>query len=79
MAPHEDDPPAAQLANLTVSDEAFNPDMHSPNDMMIDGEEHIVEPTANGEERDNLAIINPDHLETEAEHLQDLPVATDCT
>ncbi|KAJ9139474.1 Ubiquitin carboxyl-terminal hydrolase [Pleurostoma richardsiae] len=56
---------------------AFNPDMHSPNDMMIDGEEHIVEPTANGEERDNLAIINPDHLETEAEHLQDLPVATD--
>ena len=71
------DSPAGQLANLTVSDEAFNPDVHSPNDMMIDSEEHIVEPTANGLEKDNLAIIDPNNLDNEQEQLQDLPVATD--
>lgn len=55
------------LADLDLRDEAFNPDMHSPNDMLVDTEEHIVEPTANGDEKDNLTIINPDNLETEAE------------
>lgn len=56
---------------------AFNPDVHSPNDMMIDSEEHIVEPTANGVEKDDLAIIDPNNLDNEQEQLQDLPVATD--
>ena len=71
------DPPVAGLANMTVSVEAFNPDVHSPNDMMIDSEEHIVEPTANGVEKDDLAIIDPNNLDNEQEQLQDLPVATD--
>lgn len=53
--------------------------MHSPNDMLVDTEEHIVEPTANGDEKDNLTIINPDNLETEAEQLQDLTRADDGT
>lgn len=52
--------------------------MPSPNDMMVDTEEHIVEPTENGLEKDNLTIINPDSLETEAEPPQDLPRADDC-
>lgn len=52
--------------------------MNSPNDMMVDTEEHIVEPTENGAEKDNLTIINPDNLETEAEQPQDLPRADDC-
>jgi ubiquitin carboxyl-terminal hydrolase 7 len=63
---------------LAISDEAFNPDMHSPNDMLVDTEEHIVDPAANGVEKDNLTIINPDNLETEAEQLQDLTRADDC-
>lgn len=67
------------FANLSVHDEAFNPEMQSPNDMMVDTEEHIVEPTANGAENDNLTIINPDNLETEAEQLPDLTRADDCT
>lgn len=54
--------------------------MNSPNDMLVDSEEHIVEPTANDDEKDNLTIINPDNLETEeAEPPQDLPRADDCT
>lgn len=53
--------------------------MPSPNDMMVDTEEHIVEPTANDAEKDSLTIINPDNLETETEQLQDLPRADDCT
>lgn len=53
--------------------------MHPPNDMMVDTEEHIVEPTENGVEKDNLTIINPDNLETEAEQLQDLTRADDGT
>lgn len=51
--------------------------MHSPNDMLVDTEEHIVDPAANGVEKDNLTIINPDNLETEAEQLQDLTRADD--
>lgn len=47
--------------------------------MMIDTEEHIVEPTANDAEKDSLTIINPDNLETETEQLQDLPRADDRT
>lgn len=66
-------------ADMAISDEAFNPDMHSPNDMLVDTEEHIVDPAANGVEKDNLTIINPDNLETEAEQLQDLTRADDCT
>jgi hypothetical protein len=66
-------------ADLIISDEAFNPDMNSPNDMLVDTEEHIVDPAANGVEKDNLTIINPDNLETEAEQVQDLPRADDCT
>lgn len=65
-------------ADISPHDEAFNPDMNSPNDMMIDTEEHIVEPTENGAEKDNLTIINPDNLDTEAEQPQDLPRADDC-
>lgn len=67
------------VTNLTSPEEAFNPDMPSPNDMMVDTEEHIVEPTANDAEKDSLTIINPDNLETETEQLQDLPRADDCT
>lgn len=52
--------------------------MPSPNDMMVDTEEHIVEPIANDAEKDSLTIINPDNLETETEQLQDLPRADDC-
>lgn len=52
--------------------------MHSPNDMLVDTEEHIIDPTANGVEKDNLTIINPDNLETEAEQVQDLARADDC-
>lgn len=67
------------MTDFTIDDEDYNADMHSPNDMMIDTE-HIVEPTANGADReDNLAIINPDNLENEAEPLQDLPRADDRT
>lgn len=80
MAHSEDeDPPTLQLANLTFHDEAFNPDMHSPNEMMIDGEEHIVDPVTALDEKDSLAIITPENLEIEGDQLQDLPVATDCT
>lgn len=64
---------------MTSPEEAFNPDMPSPNDMMVDTEEHIVEPTANDAEKDSLTIINPDNLETETEQLQDLPRADDRT
>lgn len=65
-------------ANLYPPHEAFNPDMPSHNDLMVDSEEHIVEPTQNDAEKDSLTIINPDSLETEEEKLPDLPRADDC-
>lgn len=66
------------VADLYPPYEAFNPDMPEHNDLMVDPEEHIVEPTQNDAEKDSLTIINPDSLETEEEKLPDLPRADDC-
>ncbi|CAN8095307.1 unnamed protein product [Discula destructiva] len=44
---------------------------------MVDSEEHIVEPTEIDAEKDSLAIINPDSLETGTEQLQVLSRADD--
>jgi hypothetical protein len=55
--------PTAELEALTL-DKDNHIDTHSPNAMMVDApEEHIVEP--NGEEADDVVIINPDLMETD--------------
>ena len=64
-------PPTAVLANLNLQDDHQNQEPVSPSAMMVDApEEHIVEP--NGTETDDVAIINPDNMETD--HL----LASDC-
>ena len=63
-------PPTGELGMLTINEDN-NTETHSPNTMMVDApEEHIVEP--NGGEADDVAIINPDPMET------DVLLATDC-
>ncbi|KAK3325274.1 hypothetical protein B0H66DRAFT_116641 [Apodospora peruviana] len=58
-------PPTGELAQLTINEDANNPEAPSPNAMMVDQpEEHVVEP--NGTENDDIAIINPDHMDTDA-------------
>ncbi len=65
-------PPSAQYARLTITEDAQNPEAPSPNAMAVDPpEEHIVEP--NGTETDNIAIINPDAMDS------DIVLASDCT
>lgn len=63
--------PIPGFANLTLqADNQHNGDAVSPNAMLLDQpEEHIVEP--NGTESEDVAIINPDSMET------DVVLATD--
>lgn len=65
-------PPTGALANLNLDqDDNQNPEAASPNSMMVDApEEHVVEP--NGAETDDVAIINPDAMDT------DTLLASDC-
>lgn len=65
-------PPTGALANLNINqDDNQNPEAASPNAMMVDApEEHVVEP--NGTETDDVAIINPDAMDT------DTLLASDC-
>ncbi|KAK0739732.1 hypothetical protein B0T21DRAFT_382697 [Apiosordaria backusii] len=58
--------PVPDFANLTLqADNHLNGDAVSPNAMLLDTpEEHIVEP--NGTESEDVAIINPDSMETDA-------------
>jgi len=62
-------PPTGEFSALTIHED--NNEAPSPNDMIVDGpEEHIVE--QNGTEADDVAIINPDTMET------DVLLASDC-
>lgn len=66
------DTPIVALANLNLQDDNQNPEPASPNAMAIDNSpEHIVE--MNGPETENVAIINPDAMDTDA------VLASDCT
>ena len=66
-------PPTGALANLNLQDDNQNPEAASPNAVMADApEEHVVE--ANGTETEDVAIINPDSMDTDTTLL-----ASDCT
>lgn len=69
-------PPTAVLANLSLQDDNQNPETASPNAMAVDApEEHVVEP--NGTETDDVAIINPDAMETDQLLASDCMLAVD--
>jgi ubiquitin carboxyl-terminal hydrolase 7 len=58
-------PPTGALANLDLQDDNQNPEAASPNATMVDApEEHVVE--ANGTEAEDVAIINPDTMDTDS-------------
>jgi ubiquitin carboxyl-terminal hydrolase 7 len=66
-------PPTGALANLNLQDDNQNPEAASPNAVMVDApEEHVVE--ANGTETEDVAVINPDNMDTDTTLL-----ASDCT
>ncbi|KAL2760507.1 hypothetical protein ACRALDRAFT_1059705 [Sodiomyces alcalophilus JCM 7366] len=50
-------------------------DVQSPNEMVVDTDEYVG--VTNGSEKESIAIINPDNLDSESDQLQDLPLATD--
>lgn len=49
--------PLSGFFSLTFNRQSYDPELESPNDMIIDPEEFVVEPEV---ERDDVAIINPD-------------------
>jgi len=64
-------PPTGRFRQLTIDEETNTTEAPSPNSMVVDApEEHIVEP--NGTENDDVAIINPDTMDT------DVILASDC-
>ena len=66
------------LETLLLTDstqKSYDADILSPNDMLVDPDEYVVEPPEN--EKDDVAIINPDQLGSDVE-LPDLPRADDC-
>ncbi|ROT43204.1 ubiquitin carboxyl-terminal hydrolase [Sodiomyces alkalinus F11] len=50
-------------------------DVQSPNEMMVDADEYVS--VTDESEKESIAIISPDTLDSEADQLQDLPLATD--
>lgn len=74
MYPNMADTMAYRLADLSCSNQSFDTDVHSPNEMLVDPEEYIVEPVTG--EKDETAIINSDRRNgnhNDPEH----PLATD--
>jgi hypothetical protein len=65
------------VADLCHAKQGLDADMHSPNDMLVDPEEYVIGPPEN--EKDELAVINPDELNNEDTELSPgLPLADDC-
>jgi hypothetical protein len=60
-------------ANQERRKQAYN--VPSPNEMVVDTGDYVS--VEHDPEKDQVAIINPDNLEQEAEQLQDLPLAND--
>jgi hypothetical protein len=60
-------------AYSSESDQTFDAETLSPTGMQVDGDEYVIEPPE--DERDDVAIINPDDG---AEQLAGLPTADDC-
>jgi hypothetical protein len=63
------------LANVSISSQSYNPDVHSPSDMVVDTDDYVGVP--NQPEKERVTIINPENLENEGDTLQDLPMAND--
>ncbi|KAI1326876.1 cysteine proteinase [Xylariaceae sp. FL0255] len=53
---------------------SYDSEIHSPNDMIVDSQDDMVLPTQNG---DQVAIIEPDQLDNDADQLEDVTLATD--
>ncbi len=65
------------MADLIISDQSLDSEIQSPNDMLVDPDEYVVEPPEN--EKDDLAVINPDDLSNDNyDQLPSLPMADDC-
>ena len=58
--------------------QSYDSEIHSPNDMMVDAQDDYVVP-ATENEKDQVAIINPDNLDNEADQPENVTLATDCT
>lgn len=66
---------AADAENSSLLFQAYDAEMESPNDMLVDPDEYVTEQTEN--EKDDVAIINPDTLDSDIE-MPDKPRADDC-
>jgi ubiquitin carboxyl-terminal hydrolase 7 len=64
-------------ADSSLSNQSLDSEIHSPNDMLVDPDEYIVE--APESERGDVAIIGPEQLNGQnVEQLPELPTADDC-
>lgn len=66
--------PQSSESNSFYSEQPYDGDIESPNDMMVDPAEYVDQEDL--DEKDDVAIINPDQLDGE---LADKPRADNCT
>jgi hypothetical protein len=65
------------IAHFYKVDQSLEPEIHSPNEMLVDPDEFVIGPPEG--EKDNLAVINPEDLNNnDADQLPGLPLASDC-
>lgn len=63
--------------NLFGFNQSLGSETQSPNDMLVDHDGFVIGPPEN--EKDDLAVINPDELNNiDEEQLPTLPLADDC-
>jgi hypothetical protein len=64
-------------ADWSLSNQSLDSEIHSPNDMLVDPDEYVVE--APESEKDDVAIIGPEQLNGDnVEQPPELPTADDC-
>ena len=68
--------PRSSDSNYSYTQQHYDGDMESPNDMMVDPAEYVDQEEL--DEKDDVAIINPDQLGSDGD-LPEKPRADNCT
>ncbi|KAK7996278.1 ubiquitin carboxyl-terminal hydrolase [Apiospora marii] len=56
---------------------SYDPEIHSPNEMVVDSSDDYVVPAAGDNEKEPVAIINPDSLDADVDQPENVTLATD--
>lgn len=56
--------------------QSYDPEIHSPNEMVVDSSDDYVVPGEN--DKEPVAIINPESLDADGDQPENVTLATDC-